>query len=143
MSYKPVLLTFPIITEWLRLAGISGGQYPTLPFKQGHLQCIAQDHVLQAFECLQGERLDNFLGQLVPVLSQLYSKKMFLRFRGNLPCLILCPLPLILSVGATKKNLALPYFPPHCRYLQTLTNSPKAFSSPDCTVLALGAFSHM
>lgn len=53
-------------------------------------------------------------------------KTMFLRFGGNLLCLVLCPLPLVLSLGTTKKNLALSSLLPHCRYLRTLTNSPQS-----------------
>jgi len=48
------------------------------------------------------------------------AKKCFLMFRGNLLCLSLCPLPLVLSLGATEKSLALSSLHPPFRYLYTL-----------------------
>jgi len=33
-------------------------------------------------------------------------KKCFLMFGGNVLCVLLCPLPLVLSLGATEKSLA-------------------------------------
>lgn len=43
--------------------------------KQGYLEHIAQDHVQEAFDDLQGERLHHLSGQSVPVLSYLHSTK--------------------------------------------------------------------
>jgi len=37
--------------------------------------------------------------------EKLAAKTCFLMFRGNLLCLSLCPLPLVLSLGATAKSL--------------------------------------
>ena len=42
--------------------------------KQDHLEPVAQDHGQTAFEYLQGGRLHNLSGQLVPVLSHPHSK---------------------------------------------------------------------
>jgi len=46
------------------------------------------------------------LGNLCQRLLTLTVKKCFLTFRGNLPCFGLCPLPLVLSLGTTKKSRA-------------------------------------
>ena len=43
--------------------------------QQVHLQQAAQDHVLMAFDCLQGWRLYHLPEQHVPVLSHLHSTK--------------------------------------------------------------------
>lgn len=50
---------------------------PTFLFKQGHPEQDAQDHVLGAFEVLQGGILNNLSRKPVPVLHQPHSEKMF------------------------------------------------------------------
>ena len=60
---------------------------PNLLLKQ-----VAQDRVQMAFEYLQGGRLHNLPGQLVPVLSHPHREKVFLDVQGNLLYFGLCPL---------------------------------------------------
>jgi len=46
---------------------------PTPLLKQGVLEPVTQNHAQKAFECRQGGRLHNLLGQSVPVLSHHHS----------------------------------------------------------------------
>jgi len=45
------------------------------------------------------------LGSLFQCSVTLRGKKFFLMFRRNFPCFILCPLPLVLSLGTTENSL--------------------------------------
>lgn len=89
--------------------------------KNCHPEQVAQDHIQVAFEGLHVRRLHKLSGQPVLMLS-IYSKKnSFLVYRGNLLYFSLCPpLPLVLSLDITEKNLALSSL--HCFfwYLSTL-----------------------
>ena len=76
---------------------------PTLLPKQGYLQQVAQDLAQAGFEYLQRRRLHNLPGQPVPVLRH---PQIFLMFRWNFPCISLCLLPLVLSLGTTENSLA-------------------------------------
>jgi len=71
----------------------------TLVLNQGHLEQATQDCVQVGFEYVQGRRCHNSSGQPVPVTLKV--KKFFLVFRWNFLCFILCPLPLVLSLGTT------------------------------------------
>lgn len=71
--------------------------------EEDHLDHIA--HTQMAFECLQGQRLHNLPGQLVPVLDHPQSNKCFLIFRGNVLCSSSCPLSLVPSLHTTQKIL--------------------------------------
>ena len=89
---------------------------PTPLLKQGHLQPLAQDQFQMVFEYLQPWRLHKLSGQPVPVLGHPHSKMCFLMFRQSLSCFSLCPLPLVLSLHTTEKNLALSPLHPTFRY---------------------------
>lgn len=77
---------------------------------------MAQNNV-QTLEDLQGRRLQKLSGQPVPVHSYLHNK-IFLILRGN--PLIVCPLPLVLSLNTTEKSLDPSSLHPTLRYLNTL-----------------------
>ena len=81
---------------------------PTPLLKKGYLKLVAQDHVQMSFEYLQGWRLRNLSGQAVQVLSHPHSEKMFPDIQGEPPVFQFVPLPLVLSLGTTKKSLASP-----------------------------------
>lgn len=51
---------------------------PTPLLKLVHLETVAWDRVQTAFEYLQGVRLNNIPGQLVPVFGHPHSEKVFL-----------------------------------------------------------------
>jgi len=57
------------------------------------------------------------LGSVFQCSVTLRGKKFFLMFRRNFPCFILCPLPLVLSLGITEKSLAPSSWHPSLRYL--------------------------
>lgn len=61
-------------TEWLRLAGTSGGRLVQPP-AQAHFEFVAQDCVQMVFECLQGWGLYNLPDQPAPVLHHPHSEK--------------------------------------------------------------------
>lgn len=97
---------YPRITDWLKLGDLRSppGQNPLL--KQDPLGMIA--HVQVAFGALQGWRLHDLLRSLCLCSVMLRVKKCFLMFNGNILCIgNLCPLPVVLSLGSTEKNLAL------------------------------------
>ncbi|KAK4817104.1 hypothetical protein QYF61_027967 [Mycteria americana] len=58
------------------------------------------------------------LGSLCQCLVIHTGKKCFLRFRRNLLCFSLCPLPLVLSLGTTEKTLALSSLQPPFRVMR-------------------------
>jgi len=49
--------------------GIWTSSGPSPQFKHGHPEQVTQDHVLTAFQCLQGWKLHNLSEQLLSVLS--------------------------------------------------------------------------
>lgn len=83
----------------------------------------AQDCVQLAFECLWQRRCPSLSGPLVLVLLSWW--KSFLMFRENLLCFSLSPLPLVPSLGTTKKSLALSL---HFPFRYSCVRSPQAFS---------------
>lgn len=103
-------------------------------FKQGFPQLLDQGHVQMPFEYLQGWRFLLVSEQSVPSSVILTMGKSFLMC--FLPCL--CPLPLVLSLGATKESPALSLHPPS-RCLHTLMRPPRALS-PGWTAPALPSF---
>lgn len=77
---------------------------------------LKQDHLLNTNK--------NFSGNLVPVFSQHHRKNKCLpMFRGNLPCLHWCLLPLVLSLS-TEKSLSLSSIQSPISQLYTLIRSP-------------------
>lgn len=73
--------------------------------EQEHPDEVTQEGVQAGFECLQSRRLHNPPGQPVPVSVTLTEKKFLLKFKWNLLCSSLYPLPLVLSLVVTEKSL--------------------------------------
>lgn len=75
------------------------------------------------------ERVDSTdCGQPVPVLCYPQSTEVLLVFSEIILCLILCSLPLILSLGMTEKSLALFCLHPPFKYFYTLLRFSRASS---------------
>lgn len=81
------------IVDLLRLSSL----VPLL--NQGHLELVAQDHAWSDLKNLNKWRLQNLLGQPVPVLDHLHSQEVLPDARGGFLGFCLCPLPLVLSLG--------------------------------------------
>jgi len=94
---------------------------PTPLLQHGHLQLVAQDYVQMAFKYLQDWQLHNLSGQPVSCLT---VKNCFLMFRGNLLCLILCPLPPVMSLGTPEKSLAPSFFAPSLHIFPYIDKNP-------------------
>ena len=110
---------------WRVLWG-SSGPNPPLP-QQGHPEQAEQDPVQEGLNISREGDSTTSLGSLLQGSVTLRVKKFFLMFRRNFLCFSLCPLPLVLSLGTTGKNLAPSFWNPPCRYLQ---DPLSVFSSP-------------
>ena len=97
---------------------------PTLQLKQGHLEPAAQDSVQTAFEFLQGGRLHNLSGQLVPVLGHLHSRKVFPDVQREPPVFHCVPMASGPVRGHHQKQSGSVFFVPPFRYLYTLMRPP-------------------
>ena len=86
------------------------------------------EHIQTTFDSFQVGRLHNLSTQPLPVL---------------LMCFILCPVHLVLSLGATEKIPARSSLHPPFRCLYTVMWSFSAFSSPNWTVPALSSSPNM
>lgn len=104
-------------SHWLRV-GLTAGGYPGLCPVWFWIFLRTSFHNL--FQCL----------------ITLKVKYCFLKLKQDFLYLSLHPLPLLLSLGTTEKNLALSSYCP-IRYLLYIDRCPWAFSFPDWTVLAL------
>ena len=114
-----------------------------------HPEKGAQAHVQVAFGHLQGGD-PTTSGQPMPVLHYLDSTEVLLVLRGILRCSNLCPLPLVLALGATDRARLCPssWKPqPAFRYLWTLVRSPHKSpflqpEQPQFSQLLIGDCSH-
>lgn len=93
---------------WLWLEGTPWDPLVQPLPQQGHLQHIVQDDVQTDFEYLHRVRLHNISRQLLQRLPASEWNRAYFGFISNFVCFILCPLPLVLSVG-TKQSNCLPY----------------------------------
>lgn len=109
--------------------------------KQGHLEQAAETSVWVTSEDLQGDSTAS-LGSLCQYSSTRTMKKYFSVFRWNRLCSNLFPLPLLLSLGATEKSLALSSVRLPFRYLYTLIRFPWGFSFLSWTATSLPTFPH-
>lgn len=82
---------------------------PGAHLEQGHLEQVAQGHVSQGLEHLQGQRLHNFSGQCGLDFDHLLSEKKWFSYAYTISCK--CLLPLVLWLGATEKRPS-PQLPP-------------------------------
>lgn len=73
--------------------------------KEVHSEQVAQNHILEGFDCLQ-RRLHNLFEKPVPMLCNLTIKKFFIILGWNFLCLALCTLPLVLSQGTIEMSRA-------------------------------------
>ena len=127
------------ITGWMTLAETSGDYLIHLPFSgQGHLQQVAQGHVLLTFVYLQVYRLQVFLRNIFHCLAT-SLKKFSLMIKCNFLYFNFCLLPLVLSPGTTENSLSPSSLVSHIRYLCPWIIYPWALFSPDWRVLALSA----
>lgn len=100
------------------------------PSWAGFLDSVAQECVQMAFGHVQGWKHQNLPGQ--PVISQYYSKKPFLVFKGNLQCFSLSP---FLVFHHQKGPDSVPFAPLlqefiqwQCHPLFSCLNSPRCLS---------------
>jgi len=117
--------------------------------KKGHTELSL--HLWRLLSASKDADATTSLGNLCQCLVTLTVKKCFLMFRGNLLCFSLCPLPLVLSLGTTKKSLDPSLHPPF-RYWSTLIRSPEPsllqaeqpkISEPFLTGEMLQSFNHL
>lgn len=115
---------------------------PGAHLEQGHLEQVAQGHVSQGLEHLQGQRLHNFSGQCGLDFDHLLSEKksgflMLTQFPVSACCLWSS------DWEPVRRDLHLSF--PHqgrCIHSHTWARLPWAFSSPGCVVLPLSASPH-
>lgn len=74
--------------------------------EEGQLVQVAQDHIQLGFKYLQGCRLTNCSQQPAAEFDHLHRKKVFPMSKWNFLYFNLCPLSLVLFLGATKKGLS-------------------------------------
>ena len=90
------------ITEGVRLDSGSAGA--TYLLKQGHKEHTTQDCIQFLNISSEGDSTTS-LGNLFQSSVTHTVKRFFLIFRWNFLCISFCPLPLVLSLGTTEKNL--------------------------------------
>jgi len=116
--------------EWLRLEGISGGHLvQPLPAQARLPRANCQDCVQMTFEYLQGWKLHNLLGQLVPMPSHPHSEKVFpdIHTAGTVFQFVSIASDSVLDTN--ENSLAPSSLHPPFRYLCTLIRLPRIFSS--------------
>ena len=86
----------------------------------------AQSHIQPGLECLQGWGIHSLLGQPVQCVTTLCVKNFFLISNLNLPCLILRPFPLVLSLSAHVNNHAHSCLYAPFKYWKTTMRSPRS-----------------
>lgn len=106
--------------------------------KGGQLEKFSQGYVQSSFEYIKEQKLHNIFGLFVPAFDDSPCKNFCLMFKWNLLYFNLHSLPLLLTLGTTKKGLL--SLSPSIRYFQTLLRHYWTFFSPSCwTVIALSA----
>ena len=95
------------ITEWLRLKGTSAGHLVQPPCPSMATQSQLPRSTSRQLLTLSKDGKSTTSGvNLLQCSVTLREKKCFLMFRGNILCLSLCPVPLVLSLGSTRESLA-------------------------------------
>ena len=110
---------------WLRLGGTSGGHrlQPPCSSRVTHSR-LPRTMSRRLLSTSKDGDSTTSLGSLCQCSATLTVTECFLMFRGNLLCVSLCPLPLVLSLGTAGKSLAPSSSPPRCRCKYTWVRSP-------------------
>jgi len=103
------------ITAWLMLEETTGSMWPN-PCSSRDTQSRVPGAVSRWLLEISKEETPQHLGSLCHCSVTHTAEKCFLVFRENILCCSLCPLPLVLALGTTDKELASVLFAPslHC-----------------------------